>query len=93
MNVLTLSGNFALEIEDQPSTTDFAEYDAANAIVSQWQWTEVTEARNPKFQYELQYKKNFDEDDDDLDLTLVSKALERVKLNIDEYVYENESID
>ena len=35
----------------------------------------------------------FDEDDDDIDLTLVSKALERVKLNIDEYVYENESID
>ncbi|AYN69633.1 TonB-dependent receptor [Euzebyella marina] len=65
MNVLTLSGNFALEIEDQPSTTDFAEYDAANAIVSQWQRTEVTEARNPKFQYELQYKKNFDEDDDE----------------------------
>lgn len=25
----------------------------------------VTDARNPKFQYELQYKKNFDEDDDE----------------------------
>lgn len=65
LNVLTLSGNFALEMEDQPSTTDFAEYDGANSLVSQWQRTEVTDARNPKFQYELQYKKNFDEDDDE----------------------------
>ncbi|PKA99256.1 outer membrane receptor protein involved in Fe transport [Flavobacteriaceae bacterium MAR_2009_75] len=64
LNVLTLSGNFAMEIEDQPSTTDFASFDGTNQI-SQWQRTEVTEAKNPKFQYELQYKKNFDEDDDE----------------------------
>lgn len=65
MNVLTLSGNFALEMEDQPSNTSFAEYDASNNLVSEWERTEVTDARNPKFQYELQYKKNFDEDDDE----------------------------
>ena len=65
MNVLTLSGNFALEMEDQPSTTNFAEFDAANSLVSQWERTEVTDARNPKFQYELQYKKNFDEENDE----------------------------
>ncbi|WP_209405842.1 outer membrane beta-barrel family protein [Pseudozobellia sp. WGM2] len=64
LNVLTLSGNFAMEIEDQPSTTDFASFEGADQI-SQWQRTEVTEAKNPKFQYELQYKKNFDEDDDE----------------------------
>ncbi|MDG2396639.1 MAG: outer membrane beta-barrel family protein [Flavobacteriaceae bacterium] len=63
-NVLTLSGNFAMEIEDQPSNTNFASLDANDQIVSQWQRTEVTEARNPKFQYELQYKKEFKDDED-----------------------------
>ena len=58
-NILTLSGNFAMEIEDQPSTTNFASLDANGNIDSQWQRTEVTEARNPKYQYELQYKKEF----------------------------------
>lgn len=63
-NILTLSGNFSMEIEDQPSTTNFASLDANDEIVSQWQRTEVTEARNPKFQYELQYKKEFKNDED-----------------------------
>lgn len=63
-NVLTLSGNFSMEIEEQPSNTNFASLDANDEIVSQWQRTEVTEARNPKFQYELQYKKEFENDED-----------------------------
>lgn len=63
-NVLTLSGDFSMEIEEQPSNTNFASLDANNEIVSQWQRTEVTEARNPKFQYELQYKKEFKNDED-----------------------------
>ncbi len=71
-NVLTLSGNFALEIEDQPSTTNFASLDAGNEITSQWERTEVTEATNPKFQYELQYKKDFEGDEDH---TLLFSAL------------------
>ncbi|KQC29528.1 outer membrane beta-barrel family protein [Flagellimonas eckloniae] len=66
-SVLTLSGNFALEIEDQPSTTNFTALDGLGDLTSQWERTEVTEARNPKFQYELQYKKDF-EDDEDHDL-------------------------
>lgn len=63
-NVLTLSGNFSMEIEDQPSTTNFFSLDASDEVVSQWQRTEVTEARNPKFQYELQYKKEFKNNED-----------------------------
>lgn len=63
-NILTLSGNFAMEIEDQPSTTNFASLDANDNIDSQWQRTEVTEARNPKYQYELQYKKEFKNNED-----------------------------
>ncbi|RAJ11690.1 outer membrane beta-barrel family protein [Arenibacter echinorum] len=63
-NVLTLSGNFAMEIEDQPSNTSFVALDSNNAISSEWDRTEVTEAKNPKFQYELQYKKDFENHED-----------------------------
>ena len=66
-SVITLSGNVALEVEDQPSTTNFAAFDSINPLTSQWQRTEVTEATNPKFQYEFQYKKDF-EDNEDHDL-------------------------
>ncbi len=58
-NVLTLSGNFAYEIEDQPSATDFRQLNATNDIISEWQRSEVTEAINPKWQYEIQYKSDF----------------------------------
>lgn len=63
-NVLTLSGNFAMEIEDQPSATNFSAIDAANQVTSEWQRTEVTEATNPKLQFELQYKKDFEDDEE-----------------------------
>lgn len=62
-SVLTLSGNFALEIEDQPSTTNFASLNGTT-IESQWERNETTEATNPKFQYELQYKKDFKDNED-----------------------------
>ncbi|MGB5434968.1 MAG: outer membrane beta-barrel family protein [Maribacter sp.] len=71
-NVLTLSGNFAMELEDQPSTTNFTSLDASNEVVSEWQRTEVTEAENPKLQFELQYKKDFNGDEDH---TLVFSSL------------------
>ncbi len=58
-NVLTLSGSFAYEIEDQPSATDFSRLNATNEIISEWKRTEVTEATNPKWQYEFQYKSDF----------------------------------
>ncbi len=71
-DVITLSGNFALELEDQPSTTNFAALDASDEITSQWERNETTEATNPKFQYELQYKKDFKGDEDH---TLMFSAL------------------
>ena len=58
-NVLTLSGSFAYEVEDQPSRNNFSIPDETGAIVSEWYRTETTEATNPKYQYELQYKKDF----------------------------------
>ncbi|WP_258101019.1 TonB-dependent receptor domain-containing protein [Marinoscillum pacificum] len=65
-NVITLSGNFALELENQPSTTDYL-MENDGAMISQWQRTETTEATNPKYQFELQYKRDF-EDHEDHDL-------------------------
>ncbi|MGK0366563.1 MAG: outer membrane receptor protein involved in Fe transport [Saprospiraceae bacterium] len=59
-NVLTLSGSFAYEIEDQPSNNDFRIEDEAGNVISEWYREEVTEATNPKYQYELQYKKDFE---------------------------------
>jgi len=58
-NVLTLSGSFAYEVEDQPSATDFSFEDATGSTVSEWRREEKTKATNPKFQYELQYKRDF----------------------------------
>ena len=73
-NVVTLSGNFAYEVEDQPSETNFQLFDANGAMTSQWNRVEVTDATNPKWQYELQYKKDFE---DDKDHDLIFSALGR----------------
>ncbi len=55
-NILTLSGSFAYEIEDQPSRYDFVFDDATGTPIYEWYREETTEATNPKYQYELQYK-------------------------------------
>ena len=68
-NVITLTGHYAYEIEDQPSDIDVRIYDAKNTLTSYWNREEVTEATNPKFQYEFIYKKDF-EDNEDHDLLL-----------------------
>ncbi len=60
LNVLTLSGNFAYEIEDQPSNYNFEYFDENNNLISNWLREETTEATNPKYQYELNYKKQFE---------------------------------
>lgn len=58
-NVVTLSGSYAYEIEDQNSKTNFNQTDASNTTTDSWLRNELTEADNPKLRYELQYKKNF----------------------------------
>ncbi len=62
-NIITLSGSFAYEIEDQPSETAFT-FQRAGGITDQWVRTEETSATNPKYQYELQYKSTFEDDED-----------------------------
>jgi outer membrane receptor protein involved in Fe transport len=63
-NILTLSGNFAYEVEDQPSRTNFGFRDATDAVTSQWTRLEQTSAKNPKYRYELQYKRDFEDHED-----------------------------
>lgn len=58
-NVLTLSGSYAYEVEDQSSKTNFNQTDASNTTTNSWLRDEKTEANNPKLRYELQYKKDF----------------------------------
>lgn len=58
-NTLTLSGNFAYEIESQPSSTSLSIYDSLGNLSSRYERTEVTSALNPKYQYDFQYKKEF----------------------------------
>jgi len=58
LNVITLSGSFAYEVEDQPSQTSFT-FANQDVVELTWLRTEDTEATNPKLQYELQYAKEF----------------------------------
>lgn len=63
-NVVTVSGNFAYEIEDQPSTTTFSQREANDTEIARWERNEITEATNPKWQYEVQYKRDHPDDED-----------------------------
>lgn len=63
LNVITLSGNFAYEVEKQPSQYNFSFTDSTGALVSQWRRNENTSATNPKWQYELQYEKKFEDNE------------------------------
>lgn len=63
-NVITLSGNFAHEWEENPSHTDFSQQDADGATSAIWRREETTEATNPKWQYDLQYKRQFTDHED-----------------------------
>jgi len=71
-NVITLSGSATYEVEDQPSKTSFNSLDGNDNLIKSWQREEVTEATNPKIQYELQYKRDFK---DHKDHTLIFSAI------------------
>ncbi|MEL7146514.1 MAG: outer membrane beta-barrel family protein [Bacteroidota bacterium] len=68
-SVITISGNFAYEIEDQPSETNFQRTDANGNILQEWVREEETSATNPKYQFDVQYKKDF-KDNKDHDLII-----------------------
>jgi len=62
-NVITLSGSYAYEIESQPSENTFELYNG-DVLNSAWTRMETTDATNPKLQYELQYKRDFEDNKD-----------------------------
>lgn len=62
-NIITLSGNYTFEKEDQPSFTTF-NFSGDEGLASTWTRSESTQAANPKFQYDLQYKKEFKDNKD-----------------------------
>ena len=63
-NVITLSGFYAFEAEDQPSNTHVKKYQNNTLLTSEWNREEITTAGNPKYQYELIYKRDFLDDED-----------------------------
>ena len=63
-NVLTLSGHFAYEWEKETSDADFNFFDGNNVLTDSYHRKELTTATNPKYQYELQYKKDFESNPD-----------------------------
>lgn len=71
-NVLSLTGHFAYEIETEFADMDFSSRDETQTLNSQWNRDEATDAINPKWEYDLQYKKDFK---DDKDHTLLFSAL------------------
>lgn len=63
-NVLSLTGNFAYELETEYSNGNFTAQTGTAAPDAGWMRDEATEATNPKWQYELQYKSDFSDKDD-----------------------------
>ncbi|MFK7950646.1 MAG: TonB-dependent receptor [Saprospiraceae bacterium] len=84
-NIITLSGSYAYEVEDQPSRNDFRLEDE-NGVVAEWYRTETTQATNPKLQYELQYKSDFK---DHKDHVLLFSAIGNVFAKDQESEFEN----
>jgi len=91
-NILTLSGSFALEVEDQPSQTDFILEDSTDLAILEWQRTEKTEALNPKYRYEMQYKSDFkDHKDHVLLLSALGNFFGKDQSSVFEDVYTNDA--
>ncbi|MFC4095732.1 TonB-dependent receptor domain-containing protein [Euzebyella saccharophila] len=65
-NVLTLSGNFAYEWETENADALFSTFDSSNSLTQAYDRNEKTEATNPKYAYELQYKKDFEGNEDQM---------------------------
>lgn len=58
LNTLTLSGHFAYEKETEDAKTTFNNLQL-NSLINSWNRLEKTNGANPKWEYELQYKKQF----------------------------------
>ncbi|MCB9203093.1 MAG: TonB-dependent receptor [Flavobacteriales bacterium] len=59
LNTITLSGRFAYEIEDENSDTNFRKFNSIENSITNWERKETTNSDNPKWEFDLQYKKQF----------------------------------
>src|SRR5690606_27972908 len=62
LNMLSVSGLFGFEKETQTSDNDFL-VRKAGVTESGWSRSESTRADNPKWQYDVQYQKSFEDDE------------------------------
>ncbi len=58
-NVITLSGHYAIEDEKEIADQNYSFLDDTQTVTDAWNRREHTTATNPKWEYELQYKKDF----------------------------------
>lgn len=78
-NVLTLSGQFAYEKESEDAKSTYRSYTQSNLDRS-WLREEDTKATNPKFEYEFQYKRDFENHEDrDLIFSAMGSYFGKVK--------------
>lgn len=88
-NVVTLSGHYAYEIEDEYSLTTYERRELNNSLINSFFRNEVSEATNPKLQYDLSYVKTFkDNKDKTLTLSALGSSFAKDKLSN----YQNERI-
>tara|TARA_R110002167_G_scaffold360062_1_gene577422 strand:- start:8630 stop:10993 length:2364 start_codon:yes stop_codon:yes gene_type:complete len=59
LNIITLSGQFAYELEKKDAYLDFNFFEDDPTATNRYRRYEKATANNPKFRYELQYKKDF----------------------------------
>ncbi|UZR98514.1 TonB-dependent receptor [Chondrinema litorale] len=65
-NIITLSGQFAFEGETKTSDVLFSFLDTDQVLEHSYTRNEQVTADNPKFRYELQYKKDFERNKDQI---------------------------
>ncbi|MFT7234317.1 MAG: outer membrane receptor protein involved in Fe transport [Cyclobacteriaceae bacterium] len=82
LNEITLSGHYAYEIEDDYSLTTYERRELNNSLINSSFRDEVSEATNPKFQYDLSYKKTFsDNKDRSLTFSAIGSSFAKDKLS------------
>ena len=88
-NVVTLSGYYAFEDENQPSNTNVKIFQNVTELISEWDRNETTVAGNPKYQYELIYKRDFLDNEDH---TLIFSATGNLFTKEQSSNFENETV-
>ncbi|MCT4647208.1 MAG: TonB-dependent receptor [Carboxylicivirga sp.] len=60
LNMLTLSGHFGYEIEDENALLEYRNVDSQNNVFEKSERQELTEGTNPKLEFQFNYEKQFE---------------------------------